>query len=76
VKTKVSDSVSMRKQLMVLPLCPTSSDHGQMHLRDPKRLTNEQAWCEVWYNCPRCTSSTLFPSVELRKSLRMAVVSR
>ncbi len=55
---------------MALPDCPNSPDHGQLHLRDPKRLTKEQAWCGVWYDCGQCHASVLFQSVELAAHLR------
>lgn len=49
------------------PVCPSSPDHGRLVLRD-RVGTPEQAWCGAWYDCadPRCSSSVLFPSPELR----------
>lgn len=51
--------------LMKLPECPNG--HGQMEFA--KAATPEQAFCGTWYRCPRCHSSTLFQSPELRAQL-------
>jgi hypothetical protein len=53
------------------PTCPSTAEHGRMHLRNPLRQSKEQLWCGTWYDCQRCTSSTLFPSPSLTLSLTL-----
>lgn len=48
---------------MALPHCPKDSEHGQMMLRE--RMSPEQEWCGVWYDCAHCKSAELFPSAAL-----------
>ena len=48
---------------------PTCKDHGEMQLRDPKRMTPEQEWCGIWYDCQACSASVLFTSEELQNFL-------
>lgn len=55
---------------MELPMCPTGKEgHGRMHLRPAYRQSKEQLWCGAWYDCDKCTSSTLYQSAELRAHL-------
>lgn len=55
----------MKNLPMALPRCTFHPD-SQMALRPERRLTDEQKFCGVWYDCPSCTSSVLFPSPEVR----------
>ena len=55
---------------MELPICPSDKGHGQMMLREQKRQTVEQLFCGTWYDCPNCSSSVLFPSMELQEFLK------
>lgn len=53
----------MNTALMVIPKC---REHVvQMVLVNPTTQTPEQRWAGIWYRCPCCTSSTLFPSLAL-----------
>jgi hypothetical protein len=53
----------MSTALMALPCCP--EHRVEMILVSPATQTREQRWAGVWYRCPCCTSSTLFPSQAL-----------
>ena len=54
---------------MALPTCPKGSEHGEMILRTLQYQTYEQKFCGVWYDCPRCSCSILFPSKDLLERL-------
>ena len=59
------------KPIVSVPMClPKCKVHGQMMLRPLKHQTYEQKWCGVWYDCPECANSTLFPSPELLEFTR------
>jgi hypothetical protein len=59
----------METKLMLLPECPTDKSHGQMILREESRMSYEQKWSGVWYDCSHCSSSVLYPSKELQDFL-------
>lgn len=52
------------QEVMCLPKCPEHKD-TEMLLRT--RTSYEQDYCGVWYECPKCSCSTLLMSDELKK---------
>lgn len=64
----------MDNALIVLPLCPSNEEHGQLELRPEGKQTPEQRYCGAWYDCkhPGCHCSVLFPSPELREVYKKA----
>lgn len=61
----------MKNLPMPLPKCPSSPEHGEMILRPLQHQTYEQKFCGVWYDCPQCSSSVLFPSKDLTEFLEL-----
>jgi hypothetical protein len=51
------------------PVCPNNQEHGQMEPRPSGRQTYEQRFCGEWWDCTQCSSSTLFPSNDLKAQL-------
>ena len=44
-------------------MCP--NDKVALIQRPIERQTYEQRFCGVWYDCPQCSRSVLYPSAEL-----------
>lgn len=63
--------------MKMLPIeVPKCKIHGiPMVLRPESKMTYEQKWCGVWYDCPaKCFNSVLFNSPELEAHLARARV--
>lgn len=63
-------AVKNQKRPMRTPVCGAYPEHGPMEERG--RVSDEQRWCGVWFDCGRCASSVLFPSQELKEHLEAA----
>ena len=48
---------------------PECALHGPMEQRPVERQTKEQQWCGEWWDCAKCGSSDLQPSLDLEKQL-------
>lgn len=54
---------------LVSTRCPNLQCNRPMVERPAANQTPEQRFCGVWWDCPRCGTSVLYPSVELEQQL-------